>query len=54
MVESHEKGAIRWLSEKEKKYLTVSQFNIFASEDLLGWMKRCNASGKRIEIESKV
>jgi len=52
MVESHEEGAIRWLSRKEKEYLTVSQFKIFASEELLGWMKRCNGKGERVEIES--
>ncbi len=46
MKKERKKKDIRSLSKKEKEYLTVSQFEVFASVELVEWMKRCNEDGK--------
>lgn len=50
MEESRQKKKdIRSLSRKEREYLTVSQFEVFASVELIDWMKRCNEDGKDVD-----
>ena len=45
-VKKNKKKDVRSLSRKEKDYLTVSQFEVFASVELVEWMKKCNEDGK--------